>query len=362
MASNYYQGDPLDQDPDFRDYLRRDWTQPTDSKENLDLRALYNSFDEYWASEDEYSKNVLYQRMKRDYESRLNAAAAGVRFGGRKVYERAWNPTKGAFEYIEKPISPPSPLELDTQIAALNAQISKFKLEGKSTEMLEKQLDALAPGSLEIQKVQQEMAMEELKRERLKGKLAPVKEFLIEPAKEIVKDVVLGGIRGSVKAMSTNKQAMAQAKEAFVPAQMTGPALRPAPQSRFTTPMITELPSRMPVTRGRGGGMIAAGQAIVKPSSIGREVITTVRGSPAAQAILPGNPMRIGTSNLRTEMNLGGLKDLQNRRLNINVLGNTQSTLAQSKPQQPRRLKLNLKNKAETKVRNSLGNIARYIR
>ena len=352
--------DPLANDPQFKNTMERyynEWARKQ-NEANPD-NPITMSFDEFWFAQTDDVRESMYQQTKTGYEQWWDSAsrsqekrakaskadakaqaeydkdfqdavreaiAAGVQVdpnGEMYRYKERYDKQKKEYAYDKIPMGKPSALQLRIMVAQMKAEKKTREAQLRDIEFMETirpQREAIATEQATTAQWVAEQQLGELKRtkaEKTFGK--PVKEFVIEPVKEIV----AGAAMGAAKGMSYRKGAMDVARKSFVPDFETKAyrehPLRAAPRSRFTTPMVTSVPTRMPITTGRTGRKIPAGEAVIAPAKLVKEAVIkpTVAGSllttsvgkmPAAQALVPQRPTRLGLSNLRVGVDVSGIK------------------------------------------------------
>jgi hypothetical protein len=358
--------DPFDRDPQFRrvaEQAYNDWVV-SESKVHPD-NPVTRSFDEFWNIQTDEARMAMYKSMKRGYKQRIKGLGGSGRSGAAKTaYDQAFQDAldeamvagiyagregtrrttkksiresdgKGGYtnrvvdvteEYDPQTrewneVGPKQATAWEIRFRTKEAQAKMSQIESdiknmEARERLRPQTEELLGRDIEYQNTL-------LRQAQRAKKWEPVKKLIVQPVAEIVSGGMKAVAGDRMSVMKYGKGAMNVAQKAFVPSPGTGTyresPLRPAPRSRFTTPMVSSVPSRMPITTTRSGKKIPAGEAIIAPARMVKEAVIkpTVAGSllttsvgkmPAAQALVPQKPARLGLSNLRVGVDTSGIR------------------------------------------------------
>jgi hypothetical protein len=367
--------DPFAKDPQFKKVMEQDYNnQAIRHSQAQPDNPVSMSFDEFWDAQTDDMRKALYRSAKRKYQEKINevrgvgdkgtaktaydkqmedalneAMAAGVyagKEGPRRIAEKKERVKDDKGNWVDRTVKVEE--EWDghqwKEVGPRQASASEIRYRTKTAQKqmadLEseiKNIDAterLRPEREKYEKRRLEYSSGMYKRAEMERKLAPVKEMFVEPATEMVekgldvtKSLLIEGVagmaRGAASGLSYRKGAIEAGRKAFIASPGQGAykesPLRPAPRSRFTTPMVTAIPSRMPVTKISTGKKIPAGEAILAKAELARKAViaptaagsllqSSVSKTPAAQMLAAPRPTRLGLSNLRVNLDTSGIR------------------------------------------------------
>jgi len=325
--------DPLEKDPKARPWVEEIYNDWQGKQENPDYSA---NFETAWQSMSDKERMAFYSaavnsRLQREAET--EAARAGVYDTGRprrkvKIKQRVRDPNdKSKFvdidvdqwqewddisgQWVSTP--PPAPLPHEILMGAAKARTQQATAEAQLKDI--EAIEGLRTQREELLKRELESKIGEIKSKETGKKISTFNKLITEPVTEIVG----GGMRAVGKSTKYGKGSMETARESFVATPIQEHGLRPAPKSRFTTPMVTRVPERMPITTSRSGKKIPAGEAIIAPAKAAKEAVikptsagallqTSVGKMRAAQLMVAPRPTRIGLSNLRVGVDTSGIR------------------------------------------------------